>query len=196
MAYMTAAAIRAAVPALVDATAFPTATLDALVAEFEPIAENYRGQAYVARTATDILRPSETVVWLWLRWPVVQSITSIAISWPAVTGSTTIPAADYTFDADAGAVHYPAGFPAGSIVTVAYTHGATTIPAGLTRATGLYVRSCALADKSVVPRDVIAQTFEGGLTRFSTPDWDAGRPTGWLEVDRLLNALPDRRKIA
>ena len=40
---------------------------------------------------------------------------------------------------------------------------------------------------------VIGQSFEGTYTRFSTPDWNAGRPTGYLEVDRLLNSLPDYR---
>lgn len=42
-------------------------------------------------------------------------------------------------------------------------------------------------------RDVIAQSFDGGVTRYSTPDWRAGRPTGYLEVDRLLNSMPDYR---
>lgn len=67
-------------------------------------------------------------------------------------------------------------------------------PAVLLRACREYVRSCALSDQSKVPRDVIAQSFgDGGYTRYSTPDWDAGRPTGYLEVDRLLNSLDDFR---
>lgn len=66
-------------------------------------------------------------------------------------------------------------------------------PATLLRACREYVRSCALADRSNVPRDVIGQTFDGGYTRYSTPDKDAGRPTGYLDVDRLLNSLDDFR---
>lgn len=56
-----------------------------------------------------------------------------------------------------------------------------------------YVRSCALAGRSGVPRDVISQNVEGTVNRFSTPDKNAGRPTGYLDVDRLLNSLPDFR---
>lgn len=56
-----------------------------------------------------------------------------------------------------------------------------------------YVVSVATSRSSGTTRDIIAQTFEGGMTRYSTPDWGAGRPTGYLEVDRLLNSLPDYR---
>lgn len=67
-------------------------------------------------------------------------------------------------------------------------------PKRLLRACREYVRSCALADRSSVPRDVLTQADgQGGYTRFSTPDKDAGRPTGYLEVDRLLNSLDDYR---
>lgn len=67
-------------------------------------------------------------------------------------------------------------------------------PKALLRACRQYVRACALSDKSSVPRDVITQADgSGGYTRFSTPDKDAGRPTGYLEVDRLLNSLDDYR---
>lgn len=71
-----------------------------------------------------------------------------------------------------------------------------TAPEEFLRGCREYVRSCALADQSTVPRDVISQSFgDGGYTRYSTPDWAAGRPTGYLEVDRILNGLPDRRRI-
>lgn len=56
-----------------------------------------------------------------------------------------------------------------------------------------YVVSVLRGRSSGTSRDVIAQTFDGGMTRYSTPDWGAGRPTGYLEVDRLLNSLPDYR---
>jgi hypothetical protein len=66
-------------------------------------------------------------------------------------------------------------------------------PNTLLRACREYVRSCALADSSNVTRDVIGQSADGGYTRYSTPDMRAGRPTGYLEVDRLLNSLRDYR---
>ncbi len=56
-----------------------------------------------------------------------------------------------------------------------------------------YVAAVSRSRSAGSTRDVIAQTFDGGLTRYSTPDWGAGRPTGYLEVDRLLNSLPDYR---
>jgi hypothetical protein len=78
-------------------------------------------------------------------------------------------------------------------VVVAYDHGYDQPPPLVLRACRQYVRSCALADLSGMPRDVIGQSIDGGYTRYSTPDKAAGRPTGYLEVDRLLNSLPDLR---
>jgi len=44
-----------------------------------------------------------------------------------------------------------------------------------------------------VSRNTLSEATDAGTTRYSTPDWEGGRPTGWLEVDRLLNTLPDYR---
>lgn len=68
-----------------------------------------------------------------------------------------------------------------------------TPPATWVRACTEYVISVLRATASGQSRDVIAQTFDGGMTRYSTPDVAAGRPSGFLEVDRLLNSLPDYR---
>ena len=47
---------------------------------------------------------------------------------------------------------------------------------------------CVLTSRaSGASRNTLAEDTETGTTRFSTPDWHAGRPTGFLEVDRLLN---------
>jgi hypothetical protein len=56
-----------------------------------------------------------------------------------------------------------------------------------------YVWLSVQAARSGTSRDVIAQTVEGNFTRYGTPSWPDGRPTGWNEVDRLLNSLPDYR---
>lgn len=69
----------------------------------------------------------------------------------------------------------------------------TTAPETLKRACAVYVEAVANATRSGTSRDVIAQSMDGSWTRFSTPDWSAGRPSGWTEVDRLLNSLPDYR---
>jgi hypothetical protein len=46
----------------------------------------------------------------------------------------------------------------------------------------------AFADRSGQSRDVIAQSFDGSMTRYSTPSLQGKRPTGFLEIDRLLNS--------
>ena len=47
---------------------------------------------------------------------------------------------------------------------------------------------CVLTSRaSGASRNTLAEATETGTTRYSTPDWHAGRPTGYLEVDRLLN---------
>lgn len=68
-----------------------------------------------------------------------------------------------------------------------------TAPETLKRACTTYVEAVANSTRSGTSRDVIAQSIDGSWTRYSTPDWTAGRPSGWTEVDRLLNSLPDYR---
>lgn len=66
-------------------------------------------------------------------------------------------------------------------------------PEVLKRACAEYVAAVVTSSRSGTSREVIAQTIDGSWTRYSTPDWSAGRPTGWTEPDRLLNSLPDYR---
>lgn len=248
---MTAAALRARVPALEDDGKFSDAVVGDLVAEFEEIAESYVGVAFDLRYAVESVHLSRDVEAIPLRHPHVRSVTSVVVD------DTTLDSSGYELDAFAGAV--VVALSKGALVTVTYAHGlgARTVTDGVTtdtdatvtsataaftvadigetitgtgiadratiasvtsateielsavatatgtgitftiggpptavlRACREYVRSCALSDRSGVPRDVISQSAEGTYTRFSTPDWDAGRPTGWLEVDRLLNSL-------
>lgn len=195
MPYQTAAEIRAAVPSLASEEKFSDETLEALVAEFEEIAEEYRGVAYESReaTATKVIGPGGATA-LQLAWVKVTAITSVTVTAPAAGGTpTTLTSTAYSFDSDLGVLVVPGGLTAGSKVVVVYTHGEGAPNNTLIRACRQYVRSCALADQSNVPRDVIGQSFEGNYTRYSTPDKDAGRPTGYLDVDRLLNSLPDHR---
>jgi hypothetical protein len=197
VALLAADEIRELVEALNDDAKFPDEVLDGLVAEFTDVARDYRGQAFEATSETETTVLAESTTWLRLRWPLVTAVASVTVTAPAVGGtSTSLSASDYTVDAETGHLYYPAGFTAGSRVVVAYTHGEDgTTNAPLVRACRLYVRSCALSDRTTVGRDVIATTVDGNIQRFSTPDANAGRPTGWLEVDRLLNSLPDRRRI-
>ncbi len=174
-------------PTAADVAArFPTvglsnAEIGALITEFVEIAERYRGVALDARTATDVFRNPGTTVQL-SRWPVRSLTTATADGDPV-----TVADLDHT---DTGIV---AGVPTGTdVFSVTYSHGIDT-PAVAVRACAEYVRSVALAERSGTSRDVIAQSFDGGFTRYSTPDFSRGRPTGFLEVDRLLDTLPDYR---
>ena len=77
--------------------------------------------------------------------------------------------------------------------TAGFRHGLTSTPAALLDACTEYVLCTARSRASGVSRNTLSEATDAGTTRYSTPDWAAGRPTGWLEVDRLLNSLPDYR---
>jgi hypothetical protein len=175
--FPTAAEVAARFPAV----GLSNAEIGALIAEFVEVAERYRGVALEPRTATDTFRNPGASVQL-ARWPVRSLASATADGDPLVVADL-----DYS---DTGIV---SGLPdnAGT-VTVTYSHGIDT-PAVAARACAEYVRAVALAERSGTSRDVIAQSFDGGFTRYSTPDWNRGRPTGFLEVDRLLDTLPDYR---
>lgn len=129
------------------------------------------------------------------------------------SGSTTISSATALFDGDDIAAPVSGtGIPADTTIvsvtasTAVLSAAATASGTGVTftineapkavqRACAEYVRASVLADRSGVPRDVIGQSFEGTYTRYSTPDKAAGRPTGYLDIDRLLNMLEDRRRM-
>lgn len=200
MAYRTAAQVRAAWannPAwseVADTTKWPDSTLERYVASFEEIAEDYRGVAYEPRTATDTEFVHFATSTIRLSWPKVRSITSVTVTAPAVGGSAVVLSADqYTVDTLSGILHYPSGFAGGSRVVVVYSHGEDAPSDTLLEACLEYVRSRAMQGRAGTPRDAISQSVEGLTTRFSTPDKAAGRPTGYLDVDRLLNSLPDFR---
>lgn len=77
--------------------------------------------------------------------------------------------------------------------TSAFRHGLTSQPAALLDACTEYVLCVARSRAAGVSRNTLSEATDAGTTRYSTPDWGEGRPTGWLEVDRLLNTLPDYR---
>jgi hypothetical protein len=186
--YMTPDQIRAVVGALADVGKYPDTVLADLVAEFEEIAEEYRGVAFTPRTAVETQTVGLGTASIVLNRPFVRSITSVVVD------GVTIDALTYR-SAQPGLLESSAGFVAGgayltSTAVVTYEHGMEAPPQRLLRCCREYVRICAVADRSNVPRDIIATSADGMSTRFSTPDARAGRPTGYLEVDRLLNRLP------
>lgn len=183
------------VAGLEDVTGFPDATLARLVAVFEAAAESYRGVAFTPRVATEQVwlgyGSSERLV---LSWPKVRSITSVTVDGTAIDSSL--------FQVtDVGDVFALGGF-YGLTATVVYSHGYDVPTDGnswpgsamLLQACRTYVRSKAKLEKSNVGRDQISAIGpEGGTIQYSTPNIAQGRPTGYLEVDELLNLLPDHR---
>ena len=161
-----------------------SAAIEAEVAAFESIAERYRGVAFTPRTATAVLagsRPGALV----LPDPMVISVESISIDGIVVDDDEPVVWPD-------GRITRPSGW-TGTQIEVTYTHGYQAPPAELLSACTEYVLCVLKAKASGMSRNTLTEAFEGGTTRYSTPDWSAGRPTGWLEVDRLLNSLPDHR---
>lgn len=156
--------------------------LASLVASFESIAERYRGVAYTPRDATLTTSVGCGGV-LFLPTMKVRSVTSLTVDGVATTG--------YTLDAETGTIYLGAG--GERAVVVAWSHGFDEPPPLVIDACAEYVVSAWRASNAGNSRNVIGQTSEGATIRYSTPNWSAGRPTGWLEVDRLLDSLDDYR---
>jgi hypothetical protein len=198
--YLTPDEVRAAAPnVLGDDAQYDDDTLAGYVAEFEQTAEQYRGVAFTPRDCTEVLEVDWGSARLSLSWPKVRAVTSLTIDGVTVSPSSYRAGAFPWIDS-AGGFTIAGGYRSG-LATVVYSHGynapVATDPIGgkVIAACVEYVKSVARARPQRVGREVIAtgNVADGSFTRLSTPDWKAGRPTGWLEVDRLLNELPDHR---
>lgn len=190
MAYLTAAQVRERVARSGSSdplSGLADAVVDGYVAEFEQVAEDYVDEAYQARTATEVHRVRSVTDTIALDRVNITAITSIT------TDGVALGASSYELDKLEGIVRRTTGaFSPTYPATIVYTYGTSTVPEILKRACALYVQRVSEAEKSGQGRDLIAQGIDGGTTRYSTPDKAAGRPTGWLEVDRLLNVLRPR----
>lgn len=158
------------------------ARLASLVASFEQIMERYRGVAYTPRDATW----SGTVGCggvLLLPTMKVRSVSSLTVNGDAVTG--------YTLDVETGTIYLGSGYE--RTVAVSWSHGFDAPPPLVLDACAEYVVSAWVASNAGNSRNVIGQTTDGVTIRYSTPSWSQGRPTGYLEVDRLMDSLDDYR---
>lgn len=185
MAYLTAAQVRVRVPGLANTTTFASAELDRLVLEFTEIAEEYLGVAYEPRTVTaeEVVTPNYIVK---LANSKIRAVTAATVDGAALTATELT---ETIIDKLIGSVS-SSRWPGSDLATFTYSHGFDAPTEVLLRACSEYVRSVAFADRSGQSRDVIAQSLDGSFTRYSTPSYSQGRPTGFLEVDRLLNSLP------
>ena len=177
-------------PDLTDTNKWSDTVLTDLISEFENIAEMYLGVAFVSRTVTGETHYLQGQSMLRTYWKEVTAVSSITVTpWQSTT--QTLSASDLQIHRNTGDVFLGSCY--SGVAVISYMHGYATTPAPILRACREYVRSCALRDYSTVGRDVIAQSVDGGgTTRYSTPDWNAGRPTGYIEVDRLLNSQDNR----
>lgn len=173
MAYLTAAEARERRMALLSGVA--DAEIDRLVSEFEAQAERFVGVPMVPRASVVRVAVPSPVVSLAVDGP-VRSVTSVAVDGVAVSGTHKF----------SGSVVYPSVAVGPGVVTVSVQVGLDAPPEEVLHACAEYVGRVVAASGSGTSRDVLAQSFDGGTTRYSTPDWSAGRPTGFLEVDRLL----------
>jgi hypothetical protein len=91
-------------------------------------------------------------------------------------------------DIIAGTVlHLDAGWTAGKPIVVEVEHGDPFPPAKIVTAMVRAVRRDLLGRGAQAPSDMLWETVDGNTVRYSTPDYDAGRPTGVLELDAVLN---------
>lgn len=202
--YASLPALRA-MPGLESTADFPTSKLIAARDEFADIAEDYRGVSYVPRYYFYAIKESYAFPYgfgrpgrVFLRHVRIRNIRSLSLAGVSVTDFSTIAwtlagALDWSYSTIAVPVSIT-GVPRDIIV--GYEHGYDTPPDAVRRACRQYVRSTLLGDTSGVPRDVVYQSMDGMTTRYSSPDKSAGRPTGYIEVDRLLNSVVDERAPA
>lgn len=186
MAYLTADELRAGAAVIDNAERFHDDLLDGLVAEFEDLAERYRGIAFEPRTATATLRASGSSR---LMLPHVEVS---AVSAVTENGASVL-AAGFDLWSSQGLLVRPSGWFVEPIV-VSYTHGLSSPPAAILRACREWVRAKAMQSTGNMPRNALSYSDESGTSyRESIADWEAGRPTGLLVVDEALNSVSDRR---
>jgi hypothetical protein len=159
------------------------AAIEAQVASFEPIAEGYRGIAYTPRdrVQTFMVESCDRLV---LDRKRIRSVTSVTVDGVALSATR--------IKLDPAGVLHIIGAVSGLVVAT-YSHGYDSPPPLVLDACTEYVFCVLTGRASGVSRNTLSVGTEAGTTRYSTPDWNAGRPTGWLDVDRLLNDLADER---
>lgn len=150
------------------------------VAEFEPIAERRLGVAFRVRTATH----EGTVRRGVLELPHVQVVELVTLvnEDEAAVAATRV-------DKRRGRIVVPVAH--GTVLTATYTHGLTEPTPGVEGACLDYVERRIATEASGTPRDVLVQGGENVGTRYSTPNRAAGRETGFLQVDALLDSEQD-----
>jgi hypothetical protein len=87
-------------------------------------------------------------------------------------------------------------WPAGDPVEVHIEHGMASPPARLVREVVRAIRRDLLARGAQAPSDMLWETVDGNTVRYSTPDGRAGRPTGVMALDAVLDRYSAHGRIA
>jgi hypothetical protein len=88
---------------------------------------------------------------------------------------------------DGVVLHRDDGWTAGVPVVVEIEHGDPFPPARLVTAMVRAIRRDLLGRGAQSPSDMLWETVDGNTVRYSTADSTAGRPTGVLDLDAVLN---------
>ena len=187
--YLTAADLTGSGGVLDNTTDFPEATLTALVAEFEELAERYRGRAYRPRSVV-VTVPGTTSNTLLLDYIDVSAVTAATIDGDAIDEEAV------TVWPDGRLVRSAGWGTCESQVVVTITHGADEPPPAVLRACREFVRAKATAARGNLPRDVPRQLTgndAGYIAPIPPANWTGGAPTGIKVVDDALNSVPDAR---
>lgn len=152
-------------------------------------AERYRGVGFVRQLSVEHLTGSGRD--LLVEWPHATVLRYLSVD------GDEVDVADYALSSDgtlAGVSSFPRPSTPGPNVVVAYEHGLDEVPPGAVEASLIYIQAALARARSGLSRDIIWTTGPDGTgSRYSTPNWDEGRPTGYIDVDRYLNELDDYR---
>jgi hypothetical protein len=185
--YYTVAELRALVRPISDDGKYPDALIEALIADYEELAERARGVAYRHREATTtLLAPACRTTLPHVMVVSVDSVTVDGVEW------TTEQVEEITVVGALGVIE--AHWTGGLVVDVAYTHGYENPPSTILRACREFVRARAIESQGNAPRNAISWQDDSGWSyRDGTADWNAGRYTGLRIVDDAINTATDFR---
>ncbi len=184
MAYATAEQIKTAVAP--DLARFSDDVIDAYAAEFETIVEGYLNRTFGSKTRTYTVPATACPAFGWLgSWTVLLPDGDVTAVISATMNGDDVDVSTLTLDTYISQVTLPER---GDWV-LTYSYGPSEVPVGMLRAERQYVRASALADASGKSREAWAQTQDNVTYRFSTPDPDNRKPTGFITVDALINSF-------
>lgn len=188
--YLTAAEVRTRQPDLQSATAWPDEMLAELVESFEERIEGDVGfgVAYRVREATVSVTARSGAVVL----PHVM-VDPASVSIVRATGDVSVPSTHVSGHAGVIRSHLAGD----GEITVSYEHGYPKPPVAMLQACSLWVWHEAKAQRTPATNNSYARynPDAGGIERISSADPDAGRITGWLDVDRLLSGIPRSNRL-